>query len=233
MSAYNEEPVIEQFIRTVMETLKGVFSFELLIVDDGSRDNTAGILERLKLEYNSLVVVTHPVNRGLGAGLKTGFENARGNIIVTLDADLSQTPGLIPRMVEEIEKGADVVIGSRYVKGGGMVGVPWWRGAISRLGNYFLRTVAGIRVRDCTSGMRAYRSSVVRQLDNIGTGFEVQFCILKEIRNAKFTEVPLALVSRVAGQSKMRYLWLAPKYLFVFAAILREGGETTFKMGDM
>ena len=215
--AYNEEPVIEKFVRAVMETLKGVFSFELLIVNDGSTDRTGEILSCLKEEYDNLVVITHPGNRGLGAGLKTGFINARGDTIVTLDADLSQPPGLIPRMVAEIKIGADVVIGSRYVKGGGMVGVPWWRVVISRLGNQVIRFACGIPARDCTSGMRAYRKEVIQNLGDIGSGFEVQLKILQHMRKVRLAEVPLLLNNRVAGVSKMRYVCLVPKYLFLLA----------------
>lgn len=118
--AYNEEPVIEKFVHEVMRTLNGVFSFELVIVNDGSTDSTGSILERLQKDYDNLVVIRHSINRGLGAGLKTGFTRARGRIIVTLDADLSQSPGLIPSLTMEIVKGADMVIGSRYIDGGGM-----------------------------------------------------------------------------------------------------------------
>lgn len=106
-------------------------------------------------------------------------------------------------------------IGSRYVKGGGMDGVPWWRVVISRLGNWFIRQTLSIKVKDCTSGMRAYRKEVVQNLKDIGTGFEVQLKILQQIVNVRIFEVPLLLANRVAGESKMRYLRLVPKYLFL------------------
>lgn len=217
--AYNEEPVIEKFVHEVMRTLNGVFSFELIIVNDGSTDNTGIILERLQKVYDNLVVINHPINRGLGAGLKTGFIHARGEVIVTLDADLSQSPGLIPSLTKEIEKGADVVIGSRYVAGGSMEGVPRWRVAVSRAGNWAIRTFAGLKARDCTSGMRAYRKGVVENLKDIGTGFDVQLRILQGLKNAVIREVPLILVNRAAGTSKMRYFKLVPRYLILLAGI--------------
>lgn len=202
-----------------MRELTGVLDFELLIVNDGSSDRTGEILSRLQQEYDNLVVVTHSVNQGLGAGLKTGFCHANGDVVVTLDADLSQPPNLIPRLVEEVSKGVDVVIGSRYVKGGGMDGVPWWRVVISRLGNWLIRQALSIKVKDCTSGMRVYRKEVVQNLEDIGTGFEVQLKILQQIGNVRFSEVPLLLTNRLAGESKMRYLRLVPKYLFTIAVV--------------
>ncbi|WP_027365819.1 glycosyltransferase family 2 protein [Desulfotruncus alcoholivorax] len=216
--AYNEEPVIEKFVRTVMETLQGVFSFEVLIVNDGSTDKTGEILTRLQDEYNNLVVISHNVNRGLGAGLNTGFKHAKGEIIVTLDADLSQPPSLIPVMIIEVSRGADVVIASRYVKGGSMQGVPWWRVLVSKLGNWLIKMSTGVKARDCTSGMRAYRKEVLKELTDIGTGFEVQLMILKQLHRAKITEVPLNLVNRAAGKSKMQYLRLVPRYLALMAS---------------
>lgn len=211
--AYNEEPVIEKFVHTVMKTLEGVFSFELIIINDGSTDKTGEILEQLQRQYDNLVVLNHAANQGLGAGLKTGFTKARGNIIITLDADLSQSPCLIPDMVNEINRGADVIIASRYVKGGGMQGVPWWRVIISKLGNFVIKTVTGLKARDCTSGMRAYRKVVIEGLSDFGSGFEVQLCILRQLKGYKIGEIPLQLVNRAAGESKMRYMRLVPKYI--------------------
>ena len=218
--AYNEEPVIEKFVLTVMKTLHGVFSFELLIVNDGSIDKTGEILSRLQKDYDNLVVVTHPVNRGLGAGLCTGFKHARGDVIVTMDADLSQSPGLVLSLVNQIDKGGDLVIGSRYVLGGGMEGVPWWRQAISLLGNMLIRTITGIPAKDCTSGLRAYKKCLLNDLKEVGNGFDVQLTLLRQLyinRSPIIKEVPLLLKERVAGQSKMRYLTLIPKYILLLA----------------
>lgn len=211
--AFNEEPVIEKFVHEVMKTLNGVFYFELIIINDGSTDQTNKILTQLQKQYDNLVVISHAINKGLGAGLKTGFANAKGDLVVTMDADLSQPPSLIPTMIEKITRGIDIVIASRYVKGGGMQGVPWWRVIISKLGNWLIKTVTGVKARDCTSGMRAYRKEVLNELHNIGNGFEVQLKILRQLDNARITEVPLQLVNRQAGQSKMRYLQLVPKYI--------------------
>ena len=218
--AYNEEPVIEKFVHSVMRTLQGVFSFELIIVNDGSTDGTGEILSCLRMQYDNLVVVTHPTNQGLGAGLVTGFKHSQGDIVVTMDADLSQSPELVMSLVKQIKNGADIVIGSRYVPGGGMEGVPWWRQAISRLGNVLIRTITSIPAKDCTSGLRAYKKYLLDDLKEVGKGFDVQLTLLRQLYincSPIIKEVPLLLKERVAGQSKMRYLTLIPKYIVLLA----------------
>lgn len=214
--AYNEALIIEKFVRAVMGALRGSFEFELVIIDDGSTDETPYILKRLQREYSSLVIVRHPENRGLGAGLLTGFKAARGDVIVTMDADLSHDPVLIPELVATVESGADIVIASRYVKGGGMEGVPWWRALISRFGNMVFGVVLKMGVKDHTSGFRAYRAEVVKELSSISKGFEAQLEILLAVKSTRVPvvkEVPLMLKNRGGGESKMRYLYLVPRYL--------------------
>lgn len=214
--AYNEAPVIEKLVRAVMGALKGSFEFELLIVDDGSSDETPYILKRLQREYPNLVVVRHSENRGLGAGLMTGFRSARGNIIVTMDANLSHDPKLIPEIVATLENSVDIVIASRFVKGGGMEGVPLWRNLISRAGNMVLGVFLRMGVRDHTSGFRGYRAKLVKEIRNVSKGFEAQLEILLALNSTRVPvvkEVPLMLKNRGAGESKMRYFQLVPRYL--------------------
>jgi dolichol-phosphate mannosyltransferase len=194
--AYNEEAAIEPFVRGVAEVLKQSFkTWEIIIVNDGSKDRTAEFLRRLEREYSRLVVVTHLSNRGLGAGLETGFRNAKGEIIVTMDADGTHDPRLIPRLYSEIENGTDVAVASRYVDGGGMIGVPCWRRLISTAGNRIIGAISGWPVKDGTSGYRAYRSNLVKNLCTLRRGFEVQGDILIRLaKEATFAEIGRAHV---------------------------------------
>ena len=208
--AYNEEASIRGFVETVLRHLPT--DGELLIVDDGSTDATPGILETLDA-VPQLRVVTHEANRGIGAAIKTGFAEAHGEVIVTMDADLSHSMEIVSKMIEGCET-ADAVYASRYVPGGGMVGIPWWRKVISRTANLVLRLVYKSPVRDLTTGYRAYRTEAVRDLDVTSSGFEAQLEISIRLLAAGRTieEVPLLLTNREAGESKMRYLRLIPKY---------------------
>ncbi len=209
--AYQEEAVVGQFVEAALASL--LPSWELLIVDDGSTDGTADTLSRLEEADPRLRVVTHERNRGLGAALASGFAAARGRIVVTVDADLSHPLELIPRLVAACND-ADAAFASRFVPGGGMVGVPWLRAWLSRIGNLVFRLLFWTRLRDLTTGLRAYRTDLVRRLGFRAKGFEAQLEISVRLirRGAHIAEVPLLLKDRAAGTSKMRYLPLIPKY---------------------
>ena len=208
--AYNEEAVIRGFVGTAVGHLPP--GGELLIVDDGSTDATAEILEALDT-VPELRVVTHEANRGIGAAIKTGFSEAHGEVIVAMDADLSHSMEIVSMMIARCET-ADAVYASRYVRGGGMVGIPWWRKAISRIANLLMRLVFMSPVRDLTTGYRAYRTEAVRDLGVTSSGFEVQLEITIRLLAAGRTisEIPLMLTNREGGESKMRYLRLIPRY---------------------
>jgi dolichol-phosphate mannosyltransferase len=203
--------VIEPFLRALADVAGP--GWEILVVDDGSADATPAILSRLVDEVVVLRVVTHERNQGLGAALRTGFAAARGDVVVTMDADLSHPISLLPAMIDGCGA-ADAVFASRFVPGGGMAGVPAKRRLISVVGNLGLRLLFRSRVRDLTTGFRAYRTAVVRDLDLRATGFEIQLEIALALISAgrQVAEVPLMLGVRAAGASKMRYLPLVPRY---------------------
>lgn len=210
--AYNEEEVIADFVHSVMIELQKV-RFEMVIINDGSTDTTGDILKQLQGIYENLIVVEHESNRGLGAGLMSGFKTAKGNVLVTMDADLSHDPSYIIPLVRKLNLGYDVVIASRYVTGGGMEGVPSWRQWISRIANGVIKTIAGWKIKDASSGFRAYKTELVKDL-NLDTGFSVQVEILRELfkRTKRVYEQPFILRNRKAGSSKMKYINLIPGY---------------------
>jgi dolichol-phosphate mannosyltransferase len=209
--AYNEEAVLEQFCAIALTELGP--DWELLLVDDGSVDKTREIAARFADRDERVRVVTHPQNRGLGAALATGFANARGDIVITLDADLSHPFELVPAMLSKLAD-ADIVYASRFVPGGSMVGIPWWRVVTSHFANRVLRIVFATTTHDLTSGFRGYRSAALRDLRVRAHSFAAQLEITVRAQAAglRIAEVPLVLRGRVAGTSKMRYLALIPRY---------------------
>jgi len=217
--AYNEEDAIDQFIGAVMPHLED--DWEILVVDDGSTDSTPQHLETLAATNSKLHVVTHEQNAGIGAALATGFVAIPDGIIVTMDADLSHPLDLLPDLVAGCET-ADACYGSRFIPGGNMVGVPLWRSAISQIANIILRAAYRSPTRDLTTGYRAYRAEAVHDLDLVGEGFETQLEITIRLIAAGKTinEVPLVLTTRVAGESKMRYLSLVPPYALMSLRLL-------------
>jgi dolichol-phosphate mannosyltransferase len=217
--AFNEELVIRDFVDAAVPSLPD--GSELLVVDDGSTDDTPKLLAQLSGEVAPLRVVTHDHNAGIGAALATGFQEATGDVIVTMDADLSHPMELAIRMAEGCRH-ADAVYGSRYVSGGAMEGVPLWRVAISRFANAVMRVAFRTSVRDLTTGMRAFRREAVSDLRLDATGFEVQLEITVRLLAAgrRIDEAPMVLRNRSAGESKMRYLRLAPRYARMFVRML-------------
>jgi dolichol-phosphate mannosyltransferase len=157
-----------------------------------------------------LSVITHPVNRGFSEALKSGIAAALAggcDAAVFMDCDLSHRPEDLPRLTAAIQNGADLVLGSRFVPGGGMVGVPAWRVAISQIGNLFGRAVLGISVRDMTTGYRAMNRRLLEQLTLTENGFTVQLEAVVKAAAAGFTiaEVPIILSTRRHGVSHMYY----------------------------
>jgi dolichol-phosphate mannosyltransferase len=212
---YNEELVIGAFIEAVKKEIT-TQDYELLIVNDGSADSTQKIVEKHQKSYPQLRLVNHPKNQGLGAALRTGFREAKGDVIVTLDSDLTHPPRMIQLLASKITSTTDVCIASRYVPGGGMEGVPLWRVALSVAANRAFQLLFFTRVRDITAGFKAYKSSVIKQVQIKRTGFAVQLEIMVRLikMGCRFTEVPLILTTRQQGhgQSKFKIFKMIPKY---------------------
>ncbi len=232
LPAYNEEESLPELLERIGEAFAdSELPYEVVIVNDGSKDATAQIIEQYALQM-PIHCVTHVVNQGLGTticdGLREAAERAEErDIIVTMDADNTHPPGLIPRMVQMVHEGCDVVIASRFQNGASVTGVPVNRHFLSygaRVLFTLLFPTSG--VRDYTSGYRAYRVSVIREaFEKYGDGFvgEKGFScmadVLLKLRKQKvvFGEAPLRLrYDLKGGESKMqvfRTIWLTIKLL--------------------
>lgn len=220
--AYNEEAVIESMLHELQQRLNLQEEYEILVVNDGSSDRTPELLASLRQSIPALRVVNHEQNQGLGRALATGFQQAQGRVIVTMDADLTHPPELVAALAAACTK-SDFAVGSRYVHGGGMIGVPWWRVWISRVANFGFQVLFATKLRDITSGFKAYRAECIRGVPIIARGFEVQFEITIRLLKcgATFIEVPYQLRNRALGQSKMRYLSLIPRYAHALFTLFR------------
>jgi len=219
LPAYDEEENMPRLLDSVRDAMEDSGArYQVIVVDDGSRDRTTAVAETFAREM-PLELIRHPVNQGLGATIRDGLMAAirradDRDIIVTMDADDTHTPGLILRMVRMISEGYDVVIASRYQPESRVYGVPLLRRAMSGGASVLMRLVFPIRgVKDYTCGYRAYRASALRAaLSRYGDefvnqeGFQCMVDILLKLRTLDlvFGEVPLLLrYDYKAGESKM------------------------------
>lgn len=181
-----------------------------LVVDDGSPDGTGELADELARDRDWLHVMHRTAKQGLGAayvagmgwGLKKGYE-----AIVEMDADLSHRPEDVPRLVRELDH-ADVVLGSRWVSGGGVQNWPWRRELLSRGGNAYAQLALGLPLRDATGGFRAYRRRALVDIDlpsvaSQGYCFQVELAFRAIRAGMSVTELPIRFVDRERGQSKM------------------------------
>jgi dolichol-phosphate mannosyltransferase len=185
--------------------------YRLLVVDDGSPDGTGDVAEALAANDSEMSVHHRPQKLGLGPAYADGFDlalAAGAEVVVEMDADFSHNPVDIPRLVEAVEAGADLAIGSRYVPGGSTPDWPLRRRFLSRGGNTYARIMLGIPVRDATAGFRAFRADALRRLpyrqaEASGYGFQVEMAWRAHQLGLHIAEVPIVFRDRESGTSKM------------------------------
>ena len=217
---YIEAENIDEFLRRAR---KAVPDADILVVDDNSPDGTADIAEKTAAELGNIDVLRRPAKTGLGSAYRAGFGIGleKGyDTLVQMDADLSHDPSVLPSLLREVESGADLAIGSRYVPGGEIPHWPWFRRALSRYGNRYAAFVLGTRVTDATSGYRAYRADTLKAIDFSttrakGYGFQIETAYRVHLWDGRIVEVPIVFTDRVRGHSKMTWFIFAEELLLV------------------
>ena len=208
LPTYNEAANIAEVLRRIRAAAGDV---DVLVVDDSSPDGTAELAEALAGELGGIEVMRRPAKSGLGSAYRDGFRAglAQGyEALVEMDADLSHDPATLPDLIGAVAGGADLAIGTRYMPGGRIPDWPWYRRAISRIGNLYARTMLGISPRDSTSGFRCYHRRALEaiDLDTVkadGYGFQVEMAYLVEHNGGTVAEVPIEFRDRALGHSKM------------------------------
>ena len=205
---YNEKENIERIIRKVFSL---DFSFDVLIIDDGSPDGTAAIVTQLQTEFKGLYIEERKGKLGLGTAYIHGFKWALKHdyeYIFEMDADFSHNPDDLLALRDSCIKGADVAIGSRYVKGVNVVNWPMSRVLMSYFASMYVRTITRISIQDATAGFKCYRKIVLQTipLDKIrfvGYAFQIEMKFTAIKYGFKVVEVPIIFTDRTEGTSKM------------------------------
>jgi dolichol-phosphate mannosyltransferase len=206
---YNEADNIRPITAGILEALPAA---TVLVVDDGSPDGTGRIADELAVADPRVRVRHRTAKQGLGRAYLDGFGVALdggATIVAQMDADFSHDPAVLPSLVAPIESDeADLVIGSRYTEGGGVVNWGFGRRMLSRGGSFFARTVLGLRPNDLTGGFKAWRASTLAAVpfDGVHAGgyvFQIEMTYRASRAGARVREVPITFRDRTVGQSKM------------------------------
>ena len=223
---YNEAANVPILIEQVHAQLPQA---DILIVDDNSPDGTAQRVRELSGSDSKLHLLFRQNKQGFGPAYIAGFHWALQrdyDAIIQMDADLSHDPSRLPHMVEALQQ-HDLVIGSRYVAGGGVKNWPWHRRLLSHFANFYARTITGLAIADCTSGYAAMRVSLLRHIDLervTARGYlflvEMKYRLLKQ--HPRVCELPILFVEREQGRSKMSFAIVWEAVCGVFR--LKKGG---------
>jgi dolichol-phosphate mannosyltransferase len=217
---YNER---ENLPLIVARVRAAVPSAHVLVADDASPDGTGQLADGLAANDDHVHVLHRPGKQGLGAayldafdwGIRHGYD-----VLVEMDADGSHKPEQLPSLLERIDAGADLVLGSRWVPGGSVVNWPWHRAVLSRGGNTYARLALGIPLRDATGGYRAFRVTALEKIglqdvDSQGYCFQVDLAWRAVQAGLRVEEVPITFVERELGSSKMNQAIVAEALLKV------------------
>jgi dolichol-phosphate mannosyltransferase len=218
---YNEAANLEPLLAALRAELPDA---RMLVVDDASPDGTGALADAIAARDPGVEVLHRPEKAGLGVAYVSGFAHALAGgaeYVVEMDADLSHDPRDVPRLLERARAGADLVLGSRYVDGGGVEDWDLLRRVLSRGGCRYARTVLGVAVRDLTGGFKCFRAATLAAIDfetvrSEGYAFQVELTYRALARGLRVEEVPIVFRERTAGESKMsarialEAMWLVP-----------------------
>ncbi|HEV2724510.1 MAG TPA: polyprenol monophosphomannose synthase [Thermoleophilaceae bacterium] len=211
LPTYNEAENIEAIVRAALPQLESTgMSHRVLVVDDGSPDGTGQIADRLAADLERVEVLHRERKEGIGPAYLAGFSYALGagaELLLEMDSDFSHDPADLPRLVYAAA-GADLVLGSRYVDGGGVTDWGIARRLISRGGSLYARVMLGVPVNDLTGGFKCFRREVLETLDlgSVGTdgyGFQIEMTYRTIRAGFRVLELPILFRDRRVGASKM------------------------------
>jgi dolichol-phosphate mannosyltransferase len=204
-------PTVVALTRAALASCDPPVDGTVLVVDDASPDGTCELADELAREYEGVRVLHRERKGGLGGAYLAGFElalAAGADLVIEMDADLSHDPADLPRLIDAARHGADVVLGSRYLPGGGVEGWSLHRRLLSRAGGRYAAAVLGLPLTDLTGGFKCFRAGALRGLDgdlvhSRGYAFQIELTFHAARAGLEIAEIPIVFREREHGSSKM------------------------------
>ena len=232
--AHNEEGSIAETVSTLYQSLlKENIYHEIVVVNDNSKDNTAGVLEILSQKYPSLKYETNEGPNGFGYAVRYGLERFSGDCVAVMMADLSDSPyDLIRYYATMLEGNYDCVFGSRFIKGGKVIDYPFVKRVINRLANFIIKVTMGIKYNDTTNAFKLYKRGVIEGVKPILAphfNLTIELPLKAIIRGYSYTVVPNSWTNRKYGVSKLKIKEMGSRYFFILVYCFV---EKYFSRGD-
>lgn len=202
--AFNEEKNLKFFIEHILDNINK--NWRLLIINDGSEDDTEKILANYKSKYLNFSYISHPKNLGIGKAFQTGFNNIDSDYVITIDADMSHEINMVNQLYQN-KDAADIVLASIFEKNSQLSEASKIRLFISKIGNLILKKILGFEVNEVAGGPRIYNSKFIKDINIKSNGFEsqIEILLITKKKGATFSEIPIILSKRKFGESKMNY----------------------------
>jgi dolichol-phosphate mannosyltransferase len=218
--AYNEEESITETIDSITSCLsKTQIEYEILVVNDNSKDNTEAVLKQLSNKYSSLNYVTNPGPNGFGYAIRYGLERFNGDCVAIMMADLSDSPqDLITFYNTMLEQNVDCVFGSRWSKGGKVIDYPFIKKIVNRIANRIVRFVMNIKYNDTTNAFKLYKRGVIEGVKPILAphfNLTIELPLKAIIRGYSYAVVPNSWTNRKYGVSKLKINEMGSRYFFI------------------
>ena len=224
--AHNEEGSIVETIQAITDVLDGEqINYEILVVNDNSRDQTEEILKELNSQNSKVHYINNYYPNGFGFAVRCGLENFQGDAVAIVMADCSDSPQNIVDYYRKLEEGYDCVFGSRFIKGGKVIDYPTYKLIINRLANLFIQILFGLKFNDITNAFKAYRKHTIAGVSPLLSphfNLTVELPLKAIVRNYSYTTIPITWSNRKTGISKLKLKEMGSRYLFIVLSIWLE-----------
>ncbi|MCA2685500.1 MAG: glycosyltransferase [Microcystis sp. M038S2] len=224
--AYNEEDCIESTTNLISERLKeDRIDYEILVVNDNSKDNTEAVLQKINQENPRIRYVNNYYPNGFGFAVRCGLENFSGDAVAVVMADNSDSPDNMVDYYYKLQEGYDCVFGSRFIKGGKVIDYPIHKLFINRLANLFIQVLFGLKFNDTTNAFKIYRKEVIEGISPLLShhfNLTVEMPLKAIVRGYSYTTIPITWRNRTTGISKLKIKEMGSRYLFIVLSIWLE-----------